>query len=487
MLPMQNPSSHGGFPQQYVETNQKIIEELGVSNRLGKTVLNELDYRATNLIANLSPLVIPVNAGHSDAVHQSRSGYGSRFESIHGELIQNMDSIDTHYAVKRNRHGLDVPATPKQYTTIEDAISSASSNNNEDREAVLYSKRARNVMGNAVERLTNSPITDITRRIRRLRMHMSTPREHHREKERQRRRSSIMRQSLASGGEKENNIPRSKGYNNLYNEFKNDRSSLTSSKGNDVHFPTFAKPTITSIKKMNNGSAKGVPDSGSVFSTKREPPASSSPSSTSSIFTHTTRQHSTSRQNLSASTGFLSGGFSGGNRSSSRIRSCEGDGNISGNLSGSSGISCTDHIDGTSAPRSSNYTFGSDNGKSKPKVIASKSVFERLYNSSSGSTNQKPSTIRKSKTQGDLAYIRGSKHNENGPSLSYESNFSTRNGNGVSTISKSTTMGDLKSAKAKGHLTVRPGSAHKYGSTYDLATGTIGSSANASSKKPLWR
>ncbi|AET41262.1 She1p Ecym_7442 [Eremothecium cymbalariae DBVPG len=392
--------------QQNLDEKQQLIDNIGVSRRLGNSVLNELDHRATNLLANLTSSTVSTVSTASTLTdpeqeqdNETQKNHASRFESVHGELIQNMDSIDTHYAVKRNRQGLNVPATPKRYS-IQDAMTAVPLTRETDRGELLYNKRARDAMGNIVERLTTSPVTDITRRIRRLRMNMSTPREHHRERERQRRRSSIIRQSLTGGSDKENLLPRKKGFANLYGELRAVSSSAITSSIQGPGGPAFAKPTITSRQKTVNPLLRSQHDAASIFPQirKKASPLAASSSSSSLSFQHH-RQSSPIPTPKQQFTVFTHRSPVTGSSSSSSVPT-------SSKFRPQLTINTSQHSPISPQP----FVTNNDSDKTKPKVVASKSVFDRLYHQPTTATQQKSCTIRKSKTQGDLHYI--SKQND---------------------------------------------------------------------------
>ncbi|AAS52866.2 AER185Cp [Eremothecium gossypii ATCC 10895] len=456
-----------------LEDTEQLIDDIGVSKRLGNSVLSELDHRATNLLANLTTSTLSAASTLTDPELCDEAAHKgvSRFETVHGELIESMDSIDTHYAVKRNRHGLNVPATPKRYS-IQDAMSSVSAARETDRAELLYHKRARDAMGNIVERLTTSPVTDITRRIRRLRMNMSTPREHHREQERQRRRSSIIRQSLTGNSDKENHVPRSKGFANLYGEMRAVSSSAISVAAHESGAPTFAKPTITSRQKTVNTLLRNPHDATSFFASfRRRSPISSSPTPS---FQH--RQPSpipTPRQQLSVPDRASPA------RTSPTVASVPTSSKFRPLLTLNS-----QNISTTSSSTSP------DCEAHKPRVVASKSVFDRLYHQPTTAAQQKTLGIRKSKTQGDLHYISkppkssyassGSAATSGSDATLDDSSDATMDSTQESKLPRSKSIADLKVPKVR-----HPMPLHRSSTGSEISMTSSG--ASVASRRPLWR
>ncbi|CEP63824.1 She1p LALA0_S09e03334g [Lachancea lanzarotensis] len=157
--------------------HNQVISDLGVSQRLGNSVLSELDYRANFKACN------SISKIHNSGEHDEHRGR-DRFQSTHRINFDTMDSIDDHYAAKKAstndttlqpndpnstdlnfKENVAVPATPKRES---DGVTQNSS------------KRMRDLDGRRRDSdvFVHSPVSDITRRIRRLRVrnNSQTPR-----------------------------------------------------------------------------------------------------------------------------------------------------------------------------------------------------------------------------------------------------------------------------------------------------------------------
>lgn len=176
---------------------EALIEYLGVSKRLGNNVLQELEQRAVNILPNVDATASKFDDGCTNTHTQT-----TRFKNEHEIGFRNMDSIDTHYSLNR----FQVPQTPRKKNKIED-------------EDLGSSKKRQNLhVGQERNEVPFSPVTDITHRIRRLRVRLQTP------NERDRRRNMV------------------------------GSTPLTSNRPMHENMPTFARPTATSMqrKQMNN-------------------------------------------------------------------------------------------------------------------------------------------------------------------------------------------------------------------------------------------
>ncbi|SCU94479.1 LANO_0E06898g1_1 [Lachancea nothofagi CBS 11611] len=210
--------------------HDQFIDDLGVSQRLGNSVLSELDYRATNKASNLRP-------GFQDSRNALQLREAERFDLKHNTDFQTMESIQSHYAaqkspaliaqeadqamvVEENENYEEKPGTPKRES---------------DQNLHSSSKRMRDKDGKSRDSDVSvySPVTDITRRIRRLRVKQQnqTPREN-------RSKINSVRNTPLSGPP-----PRI--------SFDNKPQA------------TFAKPTFTSINRENKP--------GAIFSRLKKP------------------------------------------------------------------------------------------------------------------------------------------------------------------------------------------------------------------------
>lgn len=149
-------------------TNDHLINTLGVSQRLGSSVLDELDSR-TN--AKYEQLAYHNNGNINDpATNQS---FSQRFNISHDSQFRTMESVQTHYTVKfeeneANNTNSSIYQTPSKKNPQQEQLHSNS---------IKRLKTTQNLLN------TPPPILDITRRIRRLRLRNSLvgngAREHH--------------------------------------------------------------------------------------------------------------------------------------------------------------------------------------------------------------------------------------------------------------------------------------------------------------------
>lgn len=210
----------------------QMIEYIGVSKRLGNNVLQELEQRASNLLPNVSPEKTRLmNLGHDSEMKNSIS---MKFQDKHEKRFQVMDSIDTHYSLAKYS---GMPQTPGKRKNGSDADETSVAVNLGSPGSV---KKKQKSVGNVF-----SPVTDITHRIRRLRVRITTPNERERT-ERDRRRNIISNTPLSRQRQLHESIP------------------------------TFAQPTATSLKRkqMNNPLHKLVAsDNNNVESQPKPKPA----------------------------------------------------------------------------------------------------------------------------------------------------------------------------------------------------------------------
>lgn len=143
------------------DSNNHLINTLGVSQRLGSSVLNELDSRTNAKFEQLK---------HHNG-HQTDQSFSQRFNISHDSQFKSIDSV--HYPVKfENEQNITVNnelyKTPSKRNTQQEQLHSSS---------IKRLKTTQNLLN------TPSPISDITRRIRRLRLRNSLAgngaREHH--------------------------------------------------------------------------------------------------------------------------------------------------------------------------------------------------------------------------------------------------------------------------------------------------------------------
>lgn len=195
------------------DINEKIINTIGISKRLGTKVLSELDNRATSLIKDINPIIENISVPEY------------RYADEHTKNFEMMDSLETHYAASRKLKcdsesitEVTSPMTPKRQKY--------------EQETGISSKRICSSQGNPrdSDSFVFSPVADVTRRIRRLRMNSNMSRS----RSQSRRSSLIINTTLLM---KKNNEMR-----NVNHAFQNSVF-------------TFAKPTITSINKCTRPGA----------------------------------------------------------------------------------------------------------------------------------------------------------------------------------------------------------------------------------------
>lgn len=221
-----------------------IIEYIGVSKRLGNNVLQELEQRASNILPRVSPgkqqLLDEVNGVVQGSHGQIKTSISMKFHDKHEKRFQDMESIDTHYSLAKYVDGSEkVCQTQNQYQSGDVAMEepqtpakrSEAQISSEDDGSVQKKQKSvsRDSHGGASSvgdgAALFSPVTDITHRIRRLRVRMSSGSERDRH-ERDRRRNIISNTPLRRQQQIHESVPMPP-------------SSL----------PTFAKPTATSLQR----------------------------------------------------------------------------------------------------------------------------------------------------------------------------------------------------------------------------------------------
>ncbi|CAI4056181.1 hypothetical protein SUVZ_02G0850 [Saccharomyces uvarum] len=131
--------------------NSNIIETIGVSKRLGNSVLHELDSRATSKFEFLKDQTQQQNDENSNSQPQSGShNINDFFQTKHDYQFGQMESLDTHYMV------LHTPKRKSQRAVPQD--SSESMKRSRPSHTIPY---------------TTPVVNDITRRIRRLKLRNS--------------------------------------------------------------------------------------------------------------------------------------------------------------------------------------------------------------------------------------------------------------------------------------------------------------------------
>lgn len=135
-----------------------IIGQLGVSKKLGSSVVNELDTRADAKFEQLK------NDTDEKSNENDPSTFSNFFQLKHKSQFKRMDSLDTHYASASSIIP-NVPKTPKRQQ-IDISEPRIIENNVKDDPNTKSVKRFKKVTA-------SPPVNDITRRIRRLRLRTS--------------------------------------------------------------------------------------------------------------------------------------------------------------------------------------------------------------------------------------------------------------------------------------------------------------------------
>ncbi|CUS23894.1 LAQU0S12e02410g1_1 [Lachancea quebecensis] len=156
-----------------MEYHDQVIDNLGVSKRLGNSVLSELDLRATDKASSLGPRF-------EDA--QTHTAACDRFEIMHQTEFGAMQSIGSHYAAHKypaaDVSGISYGTADEGGSAGEDEVPGTPKRAPEQN-LQSSNKRLRDRDGKSRESdsFVFSPVSDITRRIRRLRVRNQTPRE----------------------------------------------------------------------------------------------------------------------------------------------------------------------------------------------------------------------------------------------------------------------------------------------------------------------
>ena len=215
-----------------------IITTLGYSKKLGTSVLTELDSRTSEMLEALKEDVSTsgIIGTPSEYAGQTVPSYGAVFNTIHDSQFQKMDSLDHYYstfvssspttASELQRHNRQESGSGTTQTSTGTAIRHSSVPPETPRKnpstSVLESesvKRMKLEDSTVVVPKTPVPISDITRRIRRLRL-----------------RNSLMSPSSPSIADESKNSIRYK--------------PLSDSKQKSMKPPSFLMPTITSMNRM---------------------------------------------------------------------------------------------------------------------------------------------------------------------------------------------------------------------------------------------
>ena len=215
-----------------------VITTLGYSKRLGTSVLTELDSRTSEMLEALKEDVstsgiIGTPTSYADPAVIS---YGAVFNTIHDSQFQKMDSLDNYYSTfvpsspttasefqPHNKHESGSgPTQTSTSTAMRHSSVPPETPRKNPSTSVLESesiKRMKLEDSTAVVPKTPVPISDITRRIRRLRL-----------------RNSLMSPSSPSMADESKNSIRYK--------------PLSDSKQKSMKLPSFLMPTITSMNRM---------------------------------------------------------------------------------------------------------------------------------------------------------------------------------------------------------------------------------------------
>ena len=215
-----------------------IITTLGYSKKLGTSVLTELDSRTSEMLEALKEDVSTsgIIGTPSEYAGQTVPSYGAVFNTIHDSQFQKMDSLDHYYstfvpsspttASELQRHNRQDSGSGTAQTSTGTAIRHSSVPPETPRKnpntSVLESesvKRMKLEDSTVIVPKTPVPISDITRRIRRLRL-----------------RNSLMSPSSPSIADESKNSIRYK--------------PLSDSKQKSMKPPSFLMPTITSMNRM---------------------------------------------------------------------------------------------------------------------------------------------------------------------------------------------------------------------------------------------
>ncbi|CCF59527.1 hypothetical protein KAFR_0H01170 [Kazachstania africana CBS 2517] len=175
-------------------TSETLIDNLGVSKKLGNSVLNELDSRTTEKLDELKETHTTL-APKEDTNETSFEQY---FGIKHNLQFNRMDSIGHHYMN-------NIPKTPTKKNLTDQQLQS---------ESIKRQRVEQNSM------VKNTPVTEITRRIRRLRI-----------------RNSIANNNNSNGNSNINSV-----------------RNTPLSKPKPMQPPSFLRPTLNSLNKIKESS-----------------------------------------------------------------------------------------------------------------------------------------------------------------------------------------------------------------------------------------
>lgn len=237
--------------ERILDENMDIIGQLGVSKRLGSSVVNELDTRADAKFEQLK------NDTNEKSNENDPSTFSNFFQLKHKSQFKRMDSLNTHYASASSIIA-KVPKTPKRQQIDISEPRVIDDNVKDDDPSIKSVKRFKKVTA-------SPPVNDITRRIRRLRL----------------------RTSLA-GNSNNNNNNNNNNYNSNSNSIRNTPLTRQRPMEPPSQLPTFLRPTVNFLNKTTNEQQQRKED-------KQALPRSISASK--SVFDRLYAQNSISRSN----------------------------------------------------------------------------------------------------------------------------------------------------------------------------------------------
>lgn len=199
--------------------NKNLISSIGVSQRLGSSVLNELDSRTNVKFQQLSNDMNPIN----DIETQDES-FSRRFNITHDSQFRSMESVQNHYSVKFESENDQSMITSNNNNNNNNEIYSTPSKKNIQQEQ-LHSSSIKRLKTTTNLLSTPPPVLDITRRIRRLRL----------------------RNSLVGNGARDHHET-----SIINSKVKN--TPITKPQ-KPLETPNFLKPTLTSLNRMKKSQA----------------------------------------------------------------------------------------------------------------------------------------------------------------------------------------------------------------------------------------
>ncbi|CCK71508.1 She1p KNAG_0H00930 [Huiozyma naganishii CBS 8797] len=154
-IPGEGNNKDSGYTGREVNADgTTLIEHTGASRKLGSSVLNELDSRTNAKFQQLRTQSTPLESGEGPT-------FSSYFNIQHNAQFEKMDSVNSHYSIHQfTKENLPTraPKTPKTKNIKTEQLTS---------DSIKRLKSNPNVYG------TPPPISEITRRIRRLRIRNS--------------------------------------------------------------------------------------------------------------------------------------------------------------------------------------------------------------------------------------------------------------------------------------------------------------------------